>query len=265
MSIILDSIKETIPASAYGRKLSHAAAAAHMTMIRTARLGTCMTLSDERIFEFKENQPVSHLGEIESLSLEEILSWTDSLQGIERSFAIAAINGSINLDGRYFGGNALELAADLSLGKNVAMIGHFPHTEKFKKSAKNFWILEKRPKDGDVPAEDYVKILPESDVVVATGVTCLNDTIEGLLKVKKPGSLFIVVGPSVPLSPVLFDFGVDIIGGAYVEDETDVYRKILQGASPRSIKDSLKTVLYGKNLELFAKYKEVFPKVKSSL
>lgn len=265
MSIILDSIKETVPSFVYDKKLSHAAAAAHMTMIKTARLGTCMTLSDERIFDFKENQPVSHLGEIENLSLKEILNWTDSFQGIERSFAIAALNGSINLDGRYFWGNALELAAGMSSGKNVAMIGHFPHTEKFKKNAKNFWILEKRPKEGDVPAEDYVNILPESDIVVATGVTCLNDTIEGLLKVKKPGSLFIVVGPSVPLSPVLFDFGVDIIGGAYVEDEMDVYRKILQGASPRSIKESLRTVLYGKNPELFAKYKEIFPRVKSSL
>ncbi len=262
MSKILDSIKTTVPESAYGVKVSHAAAAAHMTMIKTERLGCCMTLSDERVFEFKVNQPVSHLGDIESLSLKEILDWTDSVQGIERSFAIAALNGSIPLADRYFQGNALKLTAELAKGKKVAMIGHFPHMDEIKAGSTEFYCLEKRPKEGDYPAEEYVNILPECDVVAATGVTCLNDTIEGLLSVKKPGSVFIVVGPSVPLSPVLFDYGVDIIGGAFVENEYDVYRKILQGASPRSIKDCLKTVLFAKDASLMVGCEEIKPVVK---
>lgn len=265
MSAILDSIKATIPANVYDCKVSHAAAAAHMTMIKTARLGCCMTLSDERIFEFKVNQPVSHLGEIENLSFSQILDWTDSWQGLERSFGYAALNGAINLEGRYFLGNALMLALELGKGKTVAMVGHFPHIEEFRKNAKKFYCLEKRPQEGDVPAEEYVNILPESDVVIATGVTCLNDTIEGLLTAKKPGSVFIIVGPSVPLSPVLFDYGVDIIGGAYVEDEISVYRKIIQGASPRSMKDCLRTVLYPKNPELLKGYEEIAPVVKRKL
>lgn len=265
MSVILDSIKATIPAEAYDCKISHAAAAAHMTMVKATRLGCCMTLSDERVFEFRVNQPVSHLGEIESLSLKQILAWTDSWQGIERSFGYAALNGSINLEGRYFLGNALELALKLSEGKTVSMVGHFPHIEEFRKLAKKFYCLEKRPHEGDLPAEEYVNVLPESDVVIATGVTCLNDTIEGLLSRKKPGSTFIVVGPSVPLSPVLFDYGVDVIGGSYVEDEEAVYRKILQGASPRSIKDCLRTVLYPKNPELLSGFKEIAPNIKRKL
>lgn len=261
MSIILDSIKNTVPAEAYNCQISHVAAAAHMTMVKAVRLGCCMTLSDERVFEFKVNQPVSHLGEIETLGLKGILDWTDSYQGIERSFGVAALNGSIPLPERVFLGNALELAVNCGKNKNVAMIGHFPHVEDFRKNAKNFWVLEKRPQEGDVPAEEYVNILPQSDVVIATGVTCLNDTIEGLLAVKKPGSVFIIVGPSVPLSPVLFDYGVDVIGGAFCEDEEDVYRKILQGASPRSVKKSLRTVLYPKDSALLAGFEEITPAV----
>lgn len=263
MSIILDSIKSTVLPSAYDCRISHVAAAAHMTMVKTDRLGCCMTLSDERVFEFKINQPVSHLGEIESLGLKKILDWTDSYQGIERSFGVAALNGSIPLPKKFFIGNALSLAVELGKGKNVAMIGHFPHIEDFRETAKKICVLEKRPQEGDVPAEEYVNVLPESDVVIATGVTCLNDTIEGLLAVKKPGSIFIVVGPSVPLSPVLFEYGVDIIGGAYCEDEEEVYRKILQGASPRNIKNSLRTVLYPKNPELLNGFEEISPIVKN--
>ena len=137
--------------------------------------------------------------------------------------------------------------------------------DKFKKNAKNFWILEKRPHAGDLPAEEYVNVLPESDVVVATGVTFLNDTLEGLLKFKKPGSVFIVVGPSVPLSSVLFDYGVDIIGGAFVEDEPQVYKKTMQGASPRLIKDCLRTVLLPKDAKLLEGCEEIAPIVKKSL
>ena len=125
--------------------------------------------------------------------------------------------------------------------------------------------MEKRPHAGDLPAEEYVNVIPESDVVVATGVTFLNDTLEGLLKVKKPGAIFIVVGPSVPLSTVLFDYGVDIVGGAYAEDEDQVYKKILQGASPRLIKDCLKTVLLPKDPKLLAGCEEITPVIKKEV
>ncbi len=265
MQLLVKDVKTTIPSSVFETKFSYAAACVHMTMIKSVRLGACMTLSDERVFNFNQVQPVSHLGEIENLSLSQILDWTESTQGIERSFGFAALNGAIELKDRYFLGNALDIGVKLGTNKNITMIGHFSHVDKFKKNAKNFWILEKRPHAGDLPAEEYVNVLPESDVVVATGVTFLNDTLEGLLKFKKPGSVFIVVGPSVPLSSVLFDYGVDIIGGAFVEDEPQVYKKIMQGASPRLIKDCLRTVLLPKDAKLLEGCEEIAPIVKKSL
>ena len=265
MANIIDSVKATIPSKAYETKLSHAAACVHMTMIKSVRLGACMTLSDERVFNFNQVQSISHLGSIEDLSLEQVLKWTDSNQGIERSFGFAALNGAVELKDKYYLGNALDTALKLGKNKNIAMIGHFSHVEKFREEAKNFWILEKRPHAGDLPAEEYVNILPESDVVVATGVTFLNDTLEGLLKVKKPGSIFIVVGPSVPLSSVLFDYGVDIVGGAYAEDECSVYKNVLQGASPRVIKDCLKTVLLPKDPSLLVGCNEITAVIKKEI
>ncbi len=262
MSLILEAVKSTIPQENFARPLQRVATCAFMTMVKSARLGICMTLSDDRIFEHRIHQPVTNLGEIETLGLKKILGWTDSLQGIERSFAVAAINSALPLDGRrYFAGNALELAARLGEGKRVAVVGHFPHMETIQHRALDFSVIEKRPQEGDFPAEDAVKIIPKADVVAMTGVTCLNDTIEGLLALKKPGSIFIIVGPSVPLSDALFDFGVDIIGGAWVEDEEDCYRRILQGAAPRNL-PGMRNVLYPKNPDLFAGYEELIPPVK---
>ena len=113
------------------------------------------------------------------------------------------------------------------------MIGHFPHHEAIRSAAREFHILEKRPQPGDLPAEAAPEVLPDADVVAMTGVTCLNDTIEELLKYKKTGSTWIVLGPTVPLSPVLFEFGVDVIGGAWARDPDQVEHLLAHGATAR--------------------------------
>jgi uncharacterized protein (DUF4213/DUF364 family) len=44
-----------------------------------------------------------------------------------------------------------------------------------------------------------------------------------------------LLGPSTPLSPVLFENGIDIISGARVVDETAVTRTVKQGESFREV------------------------------
>lgn len=259
MSLILDSIKATIPESTLAIPISNVASYAFVTTLKTKRLGLSMTMSDDRIFEFKARNAVSNLGKVETMSLSQIIAWTDSLHGIERSFAIAGINSSINLQGnKFFTGNALELTEKLARNKKVAVVGHFPSMENIKKVAKSFTILEKRPQEGDRKAEDAVEVIPESDVIAVTGVTCLNDTIEGLLALKRPDAIFIVLGPTVPLSPVLFDFGVDVIGGAWVEDENEVMKKMSQGGTARSV-NGLRNILFPKDASVLEGFAEITP------
>jgi uncharacterized protein (DUF4213/DUF364 family) len=44
-----------------------------------------------------------------------------------------------------------------------------------------------------------------------------------------------LLGPSTPLSPVLFDHGVDIMSGARIADEEAVLLTVGQGASFRQV------------------------------
>jgi len=71
--------------------------------------------------------------------------------------------------------------------------------------AGRLWVLERRPVEGDLPAEMAAEVLPQADVAAITGTSLINHTFEGLMKLCRPDALVIVLGPTAPLSPVLFD------------------------------------------------------------
>lgn len=259
--MLLNAVKSLIPKSFLDLPLQKVATYAFVTTARSHRLGTSMTILDDRIFQSGEHRPIRSLGEVEKLTIREILPWTDSCHPIERSIGMAALNSCVPLDYKWYAtGNALDLTARLGKGKNVVVVGHFPDMERIRETARSFKILEKRPQPGDLPAEDAPRVIPEADVVAMTGVTCLNDTLEGLLALKKPGSIFIVLGPTVPLSTALFDAGVDVIGGAWVEDEDRVISMLAQGGTARVI-DGMRCVLMPKNPALVSGFPLVSPPI----
>lgn len=263
MSRLLDAIKAHIPADRLKTPITRVAIYAFMTIVRSRHLGMSMTLVDDRIFAVPgaEHHSVGHMGSLEDRPIAELLAWTDSTIPLERSIALAALNSLLLPPAApCFAGNALELAASLGHGKRVVMIGHFPHYEMIRSVAARFDILEKRPQVGDLPAEAAPEVLPDADVVAMTGVTCLNDTIEGLLKYKKPGSTWIVLGPTVPLSPILFDFGVDVVGGAWATDPDKVERLLAHGATARVL-TGFQPVLMPRDPALLAGGKTILPPV----
>jgi uncharacterized protein (DUF4213/DUF364 family) len=76
-----------------------------------------------------------------------------------------------------------------------------------------------------VPAEDYGKVIPESDVVIITGLTLVNNTIDGLLSVIRPETRVIVTGPSSSIIPdILFENNVSIIGATKIEKPDLLFR-----------------------------------------
>ena len=237
MSSLIQKIKARIPAERLLARPDLVAVYAFFTAVRSFRLGLSMTLTDEDIFPEGVHYPVRHMGELEQQTLGELLVWTESPNGIERSIGMAALNSCLSLTTKtYYAGNALDLAAAWGANKSVVVIGHFPHLERIRDRAKSLIILEKRPQPGDLPAEEAPNVIPQADVVALTGVTCLNDTIEGILALKKPGSRFIALGPTIPLSPVLFEAGIDVVGGAWVDDEAKARPMLAQGATARVLK-----------------------------
>jgi len=46
----------------------------------------------------------------------------------------------------------------------------------------------------------------------------------------------VMIGPTSPLTPVLFDYGVDVIGGSKVIDPEKAIRSIREGATFQQVK-----------------------------
>ncbi|MGB9673463.1 MAG: Rossmann-like domain-containing protein, partial [Anaerolineales bacterium] len=127
--------------------------------------------------------------------------------------------------------NAEEVIAQYGKGKKVALVGHFPFVPRLKNRVGTLWVLELHPRPGDLPADAADEVIPQADVVAITSMTLLNRTFEHLITLPKPTAITLLLGPTTPLSPVLFNYGVNILSGSQVEDIPRVVRGVIQGAN----------------------------------
>ena len=132
--------------------------------------------------------------------------------------------------------NGLDLLVRLSAGKRLAIVGRFPYLDGSRLTATRSWVLELNPEGDDLPAGAAPEVLPQADVVGITGSTLANGTLEGLLALCRPDATVVLIGPTTPLSPVLFDYGADVLcvrpGGRPAADARRAGGRDAQAAPP---------------------------------
>jgi uncharacterized protein (DUF4213/DUF364 family) len=165
----------------------------------------------------------------------ELAEYAKSESLMEASIGMATVNSLIDIDeSKCIEKNAFEIILERGQGKNVAIVGHFPWIPKLKEKVENLWVLEQRLKEGDLPAKEAGRILPQCDVVGITGTSFINHTVEGLLNLCKTAYV-VLVGPTSPLSPVLFEYGIDAICGSKIIDPGKLIRSISEGATFKEV------------------------------
>jgi uncharacterized protein (DUF4213/DUF364 family) len=146
-----------------------------------------------------------------------------------RITVLNAISSRLLSSGKY---NVIENAdpielIDLNQKKTITIVGAFQsYINRLAATNNKLNVLElnKNALIGEqekyyVPAEDYMEVIPESDVVIITGLTLVNGTIDGLLDVVAPDTKVIVTGHSSSLVPdILFKNKVNIIGATRIVD-----------------------------------------------
>ena len=180
---------------------------------------------------------VPRAGHLLECSALELAAYAKSDSLLEASIGMAAINSLMEIDeSRCVELNAGDVILKEGRGRKVAIVGHFPFTPRVREAAEELWVLEKRPVAGDLPADMAAEVLPQADVAAITGTSLINHTFEGLMKLCRPDAFVVVLGPTAPLSPVLFYYGVDVISGTRVVDAAEVLRYISQGATFKQVK-----------------------------
>ena len=152
---------------------------------------------------------------------------------LEASIAMAIINSALPLDGFSFSSrNARELVLAAPPGCVLALIGHFCFLERLRPHFKDVLVFELNPQPGDLPATEIPRRLREADYVAITGTTLINGTFESVISSVRQDAYSLVLGPSTPFAPLLFDRGIDALCGTSVTDPDIVERHIRLGSSP---------------------------------
>lgn len=206
------------------------------TAVYTRGCGLASTPHDQGMHQHGVSM-VKDAGTLKDYSIQELLDLSESESQMEAAIGLATINSLLTVDESICEElNAADLIERKGIGKKVAIIGHFPFIPRLKKTAGTLWVIEKNPQEGDYPEADTERLIPQADVVGITGVTLINHTFDRIAALCRKDAYVVMLGGTTPLSPVLFDYGINAVSGTLVVEPDRVLDCVSQGATFRQIK-----------------------------
>jgi len=207
-----------------GVKLNTGAAGACATPLRSIPEAVCCPSSA---------MAMPFPGKLQGRPARELLKEVDAASGIRRAVGVATMNALADMCWEHHARQDVELrvgvdaydAADIRPTDHVVVVGAFvPFLKSLKRARQRFNVLELDPatlKPDELPyfrpADQAAEVLPLADVVLITGTTLVNDTLEQILALCRPAARVVVVGPTVGLLPDAFlRRGADVLGGIRV-------------------------------------------------
>jgi uncharacterized protein (DUF4213/DUF364 family) len=182
---------------------------------------------------------VTHAGRLTEQAALDLAAMTASSHPVEASIGMATVNALLpHRQALWMEGNAGDLLALEGAGKRVVLVGHFPFIPTLRAQVGTLWVLEQRPRAGDLPAAAAGEVVPQADILAITSTTLINRTFDGLMALRRPDALVMLLGPSTPLSPILFDHGVHLLSGSVVDNIAAVLEAVSQGAGFRQIRQA---------------------------
>lgn len=196
------------------------------------RCGLAATIGDNS-HHFTTEPSSARAGCLTELSARELAEYVHSSHPLEVSLGMAAVNALIPPRPDLWSSlHSKEVLARLGRGKTVVMVGRFPYVPELRHKVGRLLVLEQNPKDADdLPAAAAPEVIPQADVLAITAMTLLNRTFDDLLALRRAGVPVVIVGPTTPLTPILFEMGAVVLSGAVVERPRAVLRALEEGAN----------------------------------
>ena len=136
-------------------------------------------------------------------------------------------------------GNALDLI-QMTGEDTVVMVGAFPpFIKRIQEITKKLFVIEKNPrtvgKGENIEIESEARLqelIPQGNILIITGVTLVNHTLEPILKLARNARDVVIVGPTASVYPEpLFKRGVTVLGGVRVTDAAKMIHLIGEAGS----------------------------------
>ncbi|OJX83302.1 DUF364 domain-containing protein [Magnetospirillum sp. 64-120] len=171
---------------------------------------------------------VPRLPDLRKQSLRQLAELSSSWDPLEMALGIAAINAHYN---------RFDLDAEMGNGADsfrhesgrVVVIGAFPGLADV---LNNPQVIETEPRPGEYPTVAMDTLLPGCAAAVVASSTIINRTLPRILRLAQ-GSRIALAGPATPLSPRLYQYGLEILGGLLIRDVKGLAHALRAGAMPR--------------------------------
>jgi uncharacterized protein (DUF4213/DUF364 family) len=176
-------------------------------------------------------------GDLMDHTAQELAELLNSASPMEAGLGMATVNALLEVDKAMLTNrNASEEIIRRGKGKRVVVIGHFPFIPQVRSEVGHLDVLELDPGPGELPPSAAPEAINLADVIALTGTSLINKTFDALMEHRRPDAFVLVLGPTTPLSPVLFDHGVDLIAGTLVTDPVQAMSTAGQGAIFRQVR-----------------------------
>lgn len=180
--------------------------------------------------------PVQEAGRLLDRNVYDLATMATHSSILEASVGMATLNALIDADlSRCIEVNAADVIAERGANRKIAVVGHFPFVPELHDIAETLWVLELNPRAGDLPSTEAPHVLPQADVVALTGTSLLNKTFDDLIALCRPDAFVVVLGATTPITPLLFEVGVDALSGTVIVDPYKARQAVTQGATFRQI------------------------------
>ncbi len=219
-------------------------------MIENGYVGLCHTPMED--VGHLVGNPERHFHGAKAL---EIAQLAKSFNMLERAVGVATLNALsqyvMDLEGRErrFEIDVLD-AIEIGEDDTVAVVGYIrPLVEKFGTRTREVYVFERNPRlRGDALPDTLVdSILPKADVVVISGASLVNGTLDKLLKLSKEARFVSVAGPTASMLPEpLFERGVNVVAGVRARD-SKVLDAVAEGKAFRSFKELVEKYIMKKD------------------
>jgi uncharacterized protein (DUF4213/DUF364 family) len=176
------------------------------------------------------------LDELPGQSLAQAAELLKAADGFSVGLGAAALNAGISPPENQPDLDASLIMAEKGRDGETVLVGDFPFTQWLRQQVKTLYLFELRDVPGRVAPDQWDTILKRCDVLGLTGTTLLTRAMANYLD-KAPQAYTVIIGPTTPMTPVMFTWGADVLAGAHIVDPEPVFAGIRKGLSYREFKD----------------------------